>query len=282
MQAMLSEKVAVITGAGSGIGRASCLRFAQEGAAIIACDISGAQDETAELVQQAGGRAIALKMDAGDEADVQKAVETAQKEFGRLDAFFANAGITGTAAGEEFFEHTPDMWANVLRVNLIGPFLAVKHAAPIMQAQGGGAIIATASVAGIRANAGPVAYSASKAGVMNLVKTSAQELRGSGVRINAICPGLIETGMTKLYYDLAKATGNEGQLGQTNPMERGADPDEVADVALFLCSSLSSYVNGESIAVDGGLSSGHPTGKKIDRAVIRQILAAQAAAQPGN
>lgn len=276
---MLSGQVAIITGAGSGIGRAAALRFAEEGAAVLVCDISGGEEATAQAIANAGGRALAHRMDAGREADVAAAVAAAQGAFGTLTAFFANAGITGTTNGEEFMEHTPDIWAEVLRVNLIGPFLAVKHAAPVMAAAGGGAIVATASVAGIRANAGPVAYSASKAGVMNLVQTSAQELRGTGVRVNAICPGLIETNMTKVWYDLAKATGRQDQLGQTNPMQRGAAPVEVANVAAFLCSDLASYVNGQALAVDGGLSSGHPSGKRLDPAVVKQLLAAQAQAQ---
>lgn len=276
-QALMQDKVAMITGAGSGIGRAAALKFAGQGASVVVADISGAEEETAKVIRDAGGRAVSLRMDAGLEQDVVAGIETAQSEFGRLDAVFANAGITGTSAGREFLDHTPEGWAEVLRVNLIGPFLAIKHAVPVMKAQGGGSIVATASVAGIRANAGPVAYSASKAGVMNLVQTAAQDLRGTGIRVNAICPGLVETGMTKLYYDFARATGKEDRLGYTNPMERGGQPEEIADVALFLCSPMASFVNGQALAVDGGLSSGHPTGPKIDPKLVEQVLAAKRA-----
>ncbi|MCA0873572.1 SDR family oxidoreductase [Seohaeicola saemankumensis] len=280
-QALMTGQVAMITGAGSGIGRAAALKFAQAGARVVLGDVTGAEEETAEMVRAAGGQAASLRMDAGQEPDVIAGIELAQKEFGRLDAVFANAGITGTTGGREFLEHTPEAWAEVLRVNLIGPFLAIKHAVPVMKAQGGGSIVATASVAGIRANAGPVAYSASKAGVMNLVQTAAQDLRGTGIRVNAICPGLVETGMTKLYYDFARATGNEQRLGHTNPMERGGQPEEIADVALFLCSPMASFVNGQALPVDGGLSSGHPTGPKIDPKLVERVLAAKRAETAG-
>lgn len=271
-------KTALITGAGSGIGRAAALSFAAQGASVVVCDISGAEDETAAMVRDAGGTAVSCRTDAGNEGDVIAAIEAAQSHFGRLDALFANAGITGVggaAENRDFLDHTPDMWAEVLRVNLIGPFLAIKHAVPVMKAQGEGAIVVTASVAGIRANAGPVAYSASKAGVMNLVQTAAQDLRGTGIRVNAICPGLVETGMTKRYYDFARATGNGDKLGHTNPLERGAQPEEIADVALYLCSPMASFVNGQALAVDGGLSSGHPAGPRVDPALIAKVLAAK-------
>jgi NAD(P)-dependent dehydrogenase (short-subunit alcohol dehydrogenase family) len=155
----------------------------------------------------------------------------------------------------------------VLRVNLIGPYLAVKHAAPKIAeraAQSGrsGAIILTASVAGIRSGAGSPAYSASKAGVINLAMVSAQQLSGSNVRVNAICPGLTETGMTKPTFDYARDAGKTDRLGRLNPLRRGAQPEELAKVALFLASDDASYVNGQAIAVDGGLSSSHPVTKQ--------------------
>jgi NAD(P)-dependent dehydrogenase (short-subunit alcohol dehydrogenase family) len=145
-----------------------------------------------------------------------------------------------------------------LRVNLIGPALAIKHAAPLIKERGGGSIICTASVAGIRAGAGGPAYSASKAGVINLVKVAAVQLCDSNIRVNAICPGLIETGMTQGIYDMARAAGKEELIGQLNPLRRGGEPSEIAHAALFLASDESSYVNGQAIAVDGGLSASHP------------------------
>jgi NAD(P)-dependent dehydrogenase (short-subunit alcohol dehydrogenase family) len=146
----------------------------------------------------------------------------------------------------------------VLRVNLIGPFLAVKHASVPMIAQGHGSIVCTASVAGLRANAGGHPYSASKAGVISLVQTTANSLTGTGVRINAICPGLIETGMTRPTFDYARSRGTSDRIGQLNPMLRHGVPSEIAHMALFLASDDASYVNGQAIAVDGGLSSTHP------------------------
>jgi NAD(P)-dependent dehydrogenase (short-subunit alcohol dehydrogenase family) len=153
-------------------------------------------------------------------------------------------------------------WMEVLRINLIGPFLAIKHASPVMRAVGKGSIICTASVAGIRSGAGGVPYSASKAGVINLVQTTANVLYGTGVRVNAICPGLIETGMTAPIYKSARERGSDDKIGQLNPLRRGGEPHEIAGAALFLASDDSSYVNGQAIVVDGGLSSSHPVGSR--------------------
>ena len=253
----LAGKTACITGAASGIGRASALLFASEGARVVAFDRSKAVEDTASAIREAGGLAVAVTGDAGEEADVTALVARALDEFGGLHAFFANAGITGSARGG-FFDSDAANWMEVLRVNLVGPFLAVKHAAPAIEASGGGAIVCTASVAGLRSGAGPAPYSASKAGVINLVQTAAQQLAGTGVRINAICPGLIETGMTAPLYDNARAKGKEDQIGLLNPMGRGGEPEEIARVALFLASDAASYINGQSLAVDGGLSTSHP------------------------
>ncbi len=175
---------------------------------------------------------------------------------------FANAGISGGRAS--VFDSTPELWTEVLRVNLIGPWLMVKHAGKAMVDAGrGGSIICTASVAGIRSGAGGAPYSASKAGVINLAMVAAQQLSESGVRVNALCPGLTETGMTKPTFDYAKDKGVEHKLGRLNPLRRAGQPEELAQVALFLASSQSSYVNGQAIAVDGGLSSSHPVTRQM-------------------
>ena len=154
-----------------------------------------------------------------------------------------------------------ELWREILRVNLIGPFLAIKHGGPLMMKQGKGSIICTASVAGLRANAGGHPYSASKAGVISLVQTAANTLSGTGVRVNAICPGLIETGMTRPIFERARERGTEDKIGQLNPLQRAGEPAEIAAMALFLASDEASYVNGQAIAVDGGLSSTHPFAK---------------------
>ncbi len=257
MSHRLEGKVAIITGAGSGIGRASALLFAEEGAKLVLGDKSEAVHETARLVTEAGGEAVATQMDAGTEADVAALVAAALSSYGRLDVAFANAGISGGLAG--IFELTPEAFADLLRVNLIGPWLMVKHAGKVMADAGrGGSIICTASVAGLRSGAGGPAYSASKAGVINLAMVSAQQLSDTNVRVNAICPGLTQTGMTQPIFDIAKERNVSHKLGYLNPLRRAAQPVELARVALFLASDDASYVNGQAIVVDGGLSSSHP------------------------
>ncbi len=253
----LEGKRAIVTGAASGIGRASALLFAREGAAVLAVDRTrDAVEETAAQIAAAGGKALAMAADAGNEAEVQAYVARALAEFGGLDVVYANAGISGGMV--PLFEQTVEHWQEILRVNLIGPFLALKHAGQHMVKQGSGSIVCTASVAGLRANAGGNPYSASKAGIISLVQTAANSFFGSGVRVNAICPGLIETGMTKPIFDYAKARGSAGNLGQLNPLGRYGEPQEIAAMAAFLASDEASYVNGQAIAVDGGLSSTHP------------------------
>lgn len=245
-------KVAVVTGAASGIGRATVRAFAAASAQVVAVDRCEAVHETVAGLAEA----LALEIDAGDEADVERLVAAACTRFGGIDIFYANAGVSGGTAG--IFDATVELWTEVLRINLIGPALAIKHAAPRIVERGGGAILCTASVAGLRSGAGGTPYSASKAGVINLVQTAAQQLATSGVRVNAICPGLIETGMTQRAFDYARERGKEEKLGQLNPLRRAGRPEEIANVALFLASDAASYLNGQAIAVDGGLSSSHP------------------------
>jgi NAD(P)-dependent dehydrogenase (short-subunit alcohol dehydrogenase family) len=253
---ILQGKTAIVTGAASGIGRATAMLFAAEGAAVVALDRAADVEATAADIRSAGGRAIALVKDSSVEADVAAAVAAALREFGGLDVCHANAGISGGLV--PFFEETVERWTDVLKINLIGTFLLAKHAAVEMVKRKRGSIICTASVAGLRSGAGGVPYSASKAGVISMVQTVANQLTGSGVRINAVCPGLIESGMTRPIFDRARERGTEGKIGQLNPLQRHGVPEEIAQAVLFLASDAASYVNGQAIAVDGGLSSSHP------------------------
>jgi NAD(P)-dependent dehydrogenase (short-subunit alcohol dehydrogenase family) len=253
----LEGKSAVITGAGGGIGRAAALLFAEHGAGLVLVDLSAEVEATAEDVRVAGGRAVALLKDVSVEANVAECMRAAVSEYGALDICYSNAGISG--GFPNYDELTAELWEEVLRVNLVGAFLAVKHAARFMIPARSGSIICTSSVAGLSAGGGNPAYSASKAGVNNLVQTSAFEFRGTGVRVNGVCPGIIDrTGMGQPFFDFARKYGIEDQLTQVIPLHRGGLPQEVAHAALFLASDESSYVNGHNLVVDGGLSCSLP------------------------
>lgn len=258
--ARFTDKVVVITGAGSGIGRATSIAFAKEGAKVVCADKNESVHETAQLILKSDSAAIAQEMDASSEAQVKALMELAVETYGKIDVVFANAGISGGLT--PLMEQTEEDWLAILGVNLIGVAMAIKYAAPNMVENGDGAIICTASVAGLRSGAGGSAYSASKAGVINLVQNAAQQLSGSGVRVNAVCPGLIETGMTKFFYDKAREKGRIEKIGQINPLRRGGEPEELANAVLFLASDDASYVNGHALVVDGGLSSSLPVNRQ--------------------
>jgi NAD(P)-dependent dehydrogenase (short-subunit alcohol dehydrogenase family) len=258
----LEGKSVIITGAGSGIGRAASLLFATEGAKLIIVDRSDSVQETEKLVGNAGGTVEAVMADAGSEKDVKAFIDKAVAKYGRLDAIWANAGVSGGLV--PLAEQTVEHWQEILRINLIGPFLAIKHAIPHMIKQESGSIVCTASVAGLKSGASGHPYGASKAGVISLVQTTAYSLSGTGVRINAVCPGLIETGMTKPIFDNARQRGTDHKIGQLNPLKRAGQPHELAAMGLFLASDDASYVNGQAIPVDGGLTASMPyAGKPI-------------------
>ena len=252
----LEGKSIIVTGAGSGIGRATSELAANQGARVVAVDLSDGVDETVENIKSAGGQAIAVKADVSDEAAVQDFVQECVSTYGGVDGIYANAGVGG--GRKPFLELTVEDWQKTLAVNTIGAFLCIKHTVPHFVSQKSGAIVCTASVAGLRANAGGVDYSASKAGVISMVQTVAYQLYGTGVRINGICPGLIETGMTAPIFERAREKDSEHKIGQINPMGRFGQPGEIAEMACFLLSDAASYVNGQAIPVDGGLSASHP------------------------
>ncbi|KAB8078676.1 hypothetical protein BDV29DRAFT_137550 [Aspergillus leporis] len=264
----VKDKVVIVTGANSpaGIGRASAHQYAHNGAkAVYICDYDPTYLATHKREIESlypGVDVHTHQFDAADEAAVKAVVADAIQRYGRLDIFFANAGIVGQP--KIFTDVSADDFMKTLRTNTLGVFLAVKHAASAMKLTStskpypSGSIICTASVAGLRSNAGSTDYSASKAAVVSIAQTCAYQLAGTGIRVNAICPGLIETGMTQAVFDAARARGTQRKIGQLNPLQRGAVADEVARAALFLGSDESSYVNGQAWAVCGGLSAGHP------------------------
>ena len=258
----LEGKSVVVTGAGSGIGRAASLLFTREGAKLVAVDRTEGVMETVDQVRKAGGTAEAVMADAGSEKDVIAFIDKAIKTHGKLDGIWANAGISGGLV--PIAEQTVEHWQEILRINLLGPFLAIKYSIPHMVKQGSGAIVCTASVAGLKSGASGHPYAASKAGVISLVQTTAYSLSGTGVRINAVCPGLIETGMTKPVFDRARERGTQDKIGQLNPLKRAGQPHELAAMGLFLLSDEASYVNGQAFPVDGGLTASMPyAGKPI-------------------
>ena len=245
----MQGRVAAITGGALGIGRATALLFAAEGATVALGDVevAGAEAVAKEIVGR-GGRAIALGVDVGDAGQVQAFVDRVVTELGRLDVMFANAGIAYSAP---FLEHPEAQWHRVLRVNLTGVFLCCQIAARQMVKQGGGRIITTASINGLRGVENLVGYNAAKAGVIELTKTMAVELARHHITVNAIAPAQIDTRLTRSLPEEAR----QRRLARI-PMGRFGEVDEVARAALFLASDDASFVTGHTLAVDGGYLAG--------------------------
>jgi NAD(P)-dependent dehydrogenase (short-subunit alcohol dehydrogenase family) len=245
-------KVAIVTGAASGIGRASAIGFARDGASVVVADIDPVGGrETVRLITEAGGQACFAETDVADSASVQAMVATAISQYGRLDFAHNNAGIVG--AGAPIAELDEAVWQRGIGVMLTGVFLCMKYEIPHIVAQGpGGAIVNTSSGAGLIGFPGMADYVSSKHGVIGLTRTAALELATTGVRVNAICPGTARSRMVNEWMGDDPAL--EKQVVDLHPIGRIAEAEEIAAAALWLCSSESSFVLGHALAIDGGYS----------------------------
>ncbi|MFI4976885.1 MAG: SDR family NAD(P)-dependent oxidoreductase [Caulobacterales bacterium] len=252
----LSGKVAVITGAASGMGKATSILFAREGAHVVLADLNvPGGEEAAKIASESGVSCVFQRTDVSAEADVAALVGRALSEFGRLDVMFNNAGIAGAVGPLE--DIAVEDWDRTLAVCLRGVFLGMKHAVPPMRAQGGGAIISTASIAGIDGYAGLHAYCAAKAGVVNLTRSASIQLAADHIRINCIAPGGVST---PIIYGGGVRGGDKAAtdewLAKAQPLPIAGQPEDIAQAALFLASDASRFVTGHTLVVDGGATAG--------------------------
>lgn len=239
----------LVTGGASGIGEATARAFAKAGASVLIADVAADAGETvAEDIRGRGGRAEFIRCDVNSEEQVEFAVRHAVATFGSLDFAFNNAGISGT--GKRTADYETSDWDRLMAINLRGIFLCLKHEIRLMLAQGGGAIVNTASVAGLVGREGSPAYGTSKHGVIGLTKTAAVEYAPDNIRVNAICPGMIGTGMTDRFRE-NDPTACEAEIAK-QPMARLGLPEEIAGAVLWLCSPVGAFTTGQAIAVDGG------------------------------
>jgi NAD(P)-dependent dehydrogenase (short-subunit alcohol dehydrogenase family) len=252
MPGQFNTKVAVVTGAASGIGRATALAFAREGATVVVSDVaSQGGEETVRLIKEAGGEATFVTCDVSQAEEVKALVIKAVDTYGRLDYDLNSAGIEGTQASTA--DYPEDVWSKVIGTNLTGPYLCMKYAIPQMLTQGAGVIVNMASILGVVGLARGGAYTAAKHGLVGLTKVAALEYATQGIRVNAVCPGFIETPMV---MERALAAGSHPEvyqyLAELHPMKRLGKPEEIAAGVVWLCSEAASFVTGQTLIVDGG------------------------------
>jgi NAD(P)-dependent dehydrogenase (short-subunit alcohol dehydrogenase family) len=258
----LKDKVSIVTGAASGIGKATAINFAREGAPVMCADVNAEGAEaTARQIADTGGQAASIRANVAKEDDVKEMVAQTVGRWGRLDVLFNNAGI---GIGMPVTQMPVEEWDRLMGINLRGVFLGCKHAIPEMLKNGGGSIVSTASDAGLRGSAFLSAYCASKAGVILLTKSLAVEWGGQGIRINCVCPGVIQTPILDPLIAMSQQTTGATpdqqwkRMGDMHPIGRVGQPEEVAKAVTFLASNEASFITGIAMPVDGGLEAGAP------------------------
>lgn len=247
---MHTGKVAFVTGAGGGIGRAAALAFAREGASVVVADVSEkGNQETARLIEEKGGRSLAVRCDVTRVEDVKAAVDRTAETFGRLDFAFNNAGIEPKKPAPTA-DYDLDEWERIIAIDLRGVFLCMKHEIPLMLKSGGGAIVNTSSGAGVIGIKGSPAYTAAKHGVIGLTRAAALDYAAQNIRVNAVCPGYIATPMMERFTG-GTAEGRAKVISE-EPIGRMGRPEEIADAVVWLCSEAAGFVVGAAMVIDGG------------------------------